>query len=396
MSSTQNYPQRSAEVLMHTYKRIPIAFSHGEGVHLYDEEGKRYLDFLAGIAVNALGYSHPALIRAVREQSERLWHVSNLFENPLQIRLAEKLIEHSGFSKAFFCNSGTEANEAALKLARKYGRLNGSGTKIIAAQKSFHGRTVGSLSVTGQSKYQKQFAPLMGNVGFVPFNDSAALRETVDEDTCAIIVEPLQGEGGIHPATDEFLRTARQLCDANEALLIYDEVQCGLGRTGRLFAYEQSGIRPDVVTLAKALGGGFPIGAVLCSEEAAVFEPGDHAATFGGNPLACSAALAVFTELAEHGVAENAGEVGAYLRERLEELAAHTRRIREIRGMGLMIGIELDEAASPVMNACLERGLIVGKAGERVLRLVPPLVISRENVDTAVSILDDVLHEVPA
>jgi len=376
---------------MHTYKRIPIAFSHGEGVHLYDENGKCYLDFLAGIAVNALGYGHPALIRALREQSEKLWHVSNLFEIPQQIRLAEKLIAHSDFSKAFFCNSGTEANEAALKLARKYGRLNGSGSQIIAAHKSFHGRTVGSLSVTGQSKYQKQFAPLMGDVGFVPFNDSAALRETVDEDTCAIILEPLQGEGGIHPAGDEFLRTARRLCDANDALLMFDEVQCGLGRTGTLFAYEQSGVRPDVVTLAKALGGGFPIAAVLCTEKAAVFEPGDHAATFGGSPLACAAATAVFIELAENGVTENAAKVGAYLHERLGELAERKRRIREIRGIGLIVGIELDEAASPTMNACLERGLIVGKAGDNVLRLVPPLIITREDVDTAISILEEVL-----
>ena len=385
------YQRRSAGVLMHTYNRIPIAFSHGEGAYIYDESGNRYLDFLAGIAVNALGYAHPALTKAVVEQAGRLWHCSNYFEIPRQIRLAEKLTAHTGFSKAFFCNSGTEANEAALKLARKWGKQHGGGTKIIAMHKSFHGRTVGALSVTGQVKYQKSFVPLMGDVGFVPFNDTAALRETVNEDICAVIVEPIQGEGGINPAKQEFLESARQLCNDYGALLIFDEVQCGLGRTGSLCAFERYGVRPDVLTLAKGLGGGFPIGALLTTEEHAIFEPGDHAATFGGNPMAAAAGLAVITELAENGVVENAAEAGAYLSERLSELSASKKNIREVRGAGLMIGIELTEAAGPYVDACRSEGLILGKAGENVLRLVPPLIIGKKEVDAAVEMLQKVL-----
>lgn len=391
MNRYQEYAERSSRVLMHTYKRIPIAFSHGEGAYLYDEEGNRYLDFLAGIAVNALGYRHPALTKAVTEQAQKLWHCSNLFEIPRQIELAEALVRHSDFDKAFFCNSGAEANEAALKLARKWGKLNGNGSEIVAMHKSFHGRTVGALSATGQEKYRKSFTPLMEDVGFIPFNDVTALRETVNDDTCALIIEPLQGEGGIHPAEKRFLEEARELCDENNALLIFDEVQCGLGRTGELFAYQHFGVRPDVVTLAKALGGGFPIGAMLATEEASVFEAGDHAATFGGNPLASSAGLAVITELAENGVAARVSETAAYLREKLDVLAEKSSKIREIRGIGLMLGIELSEPASPAMNECREQGLIVGKAGDNVIRLVPPLIIGTEEIDEAAAILENVL-----
>lgn len=388
-----NYPERSSRVLMHTYNRIPISFSHGEGAYLFDEEGNRYLDFLAGIAVNALGYAHPALIEALTEQSKKLWHCSNLFEIPAQTRLAEKLLAHSDFTKAFFCNSGTEANEAALKLARKRGKQKGGAVNITAMHKSFHGRTIGALSVTGQKKYQESFTPLLEDVGFIPFNDISALRETIDADTCALIIEPIQGEGGINPATKEFLQEARRLCDKTGALLIFDEVQCGLGRTGSLFAYRQYGVKPDVVTLAKALGGGFPIGAVLSVEEAAVFEPGDHAATFGGGPLASAAALAVVTELTDGGLVENAAAVGAYLQERLEALNKNCSGIKEVRGAGLMIGIELTDAAGPFMESCRDHGLIVGKAGDNVLRLVPPLIIGKDEVDRAVDVLEKVLKK---
>ncbi len=392
MSTRGNdYARRSSEVLMHTYKRIALSFSYGEGVRLYDEEGKEYLDFLAGIAVNSLGYRHPALTKAVVEQAEKLWHCSNLFEIPSQIALAEKLVALSDFSKVFFCNSGTEANEAAIKLARKHGKLNGGGGTIVAMQKSFHGRSMGSLSVTGQAKYRRDFAPLIDDVGFVPFNDCTALEETVDEDTCAVIIEPIQGEGGIHPADSEFLHKARELCSRNNALLIFDEVQCGLGRTGELFAYSHSAVVPDVVTLAKGLGGGFPIGAVLAGEEAAVFEPGDHAATFGGNPMATTAGLAVIEELGENGLIGHVGDVSDYLHKKLHTLSERSSKIREIRGKGLMIGIELSEPAGPLMQSCLDRGLIVGKAGDTVLRLVPPLVIEKEDVDTAIEVLEELL-----
>ncbi|MFO7850391.1 MAG: acetylornithine transaminase [Spirochaetia bacterium] len=386
-----DYSQRSSRALMHTYNRIPIAFSRGEGAYLFDEEENRYLDFLAGIAVNALGYAHPKLTAALTVQAQKLWHCSNLFEIPSQTELAEKLIAHSDFTKVFFCNSGTEANEAALKLARKRGKQNGGAVNIVAMHKSFHGRTLGSLSVTGQEKYRKSFAPLLDDVGFIPFNDISALRETVNEDTCAVIIEPIQGEGGIHPAKKEFLQEAREICNKTGALLIFDEVQCGLGRTGTLFAYQQYGVKPDVVTLAKALGGGFPIGAVLSIEEAAVFEPGDHAATFGGGPLASTAALAVVAELTDGGVVENAAAMGSYLSKKLAALSEKCPRIKEVRGEGLMIGIELTEAAGPFMESCRENGLIVGKAGDNVLRLVPPLIIGRNEVDEAVDILEKVI-----
>ncbi len=391
MKTLEEYARRSGEVLMHTYCRLPIAFDHGEGVYLYDTEGKAYLDFLAGIAVNALGYGHPALIEAMEGQMHKLWHCSNYFEIPSQIALAEKLLSCSDFDKGFFCNSGTEANEAAVKLARKWGGLHGGGTKLLAMEKSFHGRSIGSLSLTGQEKYQKSFRPLMGNVEFVPFNDISALEKAMNEEVCGLFIEPLQGEGGIHPAEQEFLRAARRLCDRDKALLIFDEVQCGLGRTGKLFAYSCFGVLPDVVTLAKALGGGFPIGAVLARENAAVFEPGDHAATFGGNPLATAVGLAVITELTERGLVERAEKTAGYLSEKLSRLAEEKALIKEVRGIGLMLGIDLHEAAGPYVDSCREEGLIVGKAGDTVLRLVPPLVIGKNDVDAAIDILGRIL-----
>ncbi len=389
-TTIEEYARRSGEVLMHTYSRLPIAFDRGDGVHLYDSDGKVYLDFLAGIAVNALGYGHPALIEALEGQMHKLWHCSNYFEIPSQIALAEKLVAHSEFDRAFFCNSGTEANEAALKLARKWGGLHGGGTKLIAMERSFHGRSIGSLSLTGQEKYQKNFRPLISEVEFVPFNDIAALETAMSPEVCGLFIEPLQGEGGIHPAQREFLEAARRLCDKNDALLIFDEVQCGLGRTGTLFAYSHFGVIPDVVSLAKGLGGGFPIGALLSVEKAAVFEPGDHAATFGGNPLATTVGLAVVTELTERGLVEEAAEISRYLSEKLSMLAEEKALIKEVRGIGLMLGIDLHEAAGPYVDRCREEGLIVGKAGDTVLRLVPPLVITKRDVDSAVAILDKV------
>ncbi len=389
-----NWIDRGKKVLMNTYSRFPITLTEGSGVYAKDEHGTEYLDFLAGIAVNVLGHAHPAISKAVEVQVNKMLHCSNLYHIPQQTELAEKLIRNSSFDKAFFCNSGTEAIEAALKLARKWGGVNKDGAaKIVAMEHSFHGRTIGALSLTGQEKYQKAFKPLMPEVEFVPFNDIDALADAVDTATCAVILEPVQGEGGIFPARQKYLQEVRRLCDQSETLLLFDEVQCGLGRTSALFAHQYYGVEPDAVALAKGLGGGFPIGALLAKDRAAVFEPGDHASTFGGNPLASAAALAVLSELIDGQVVQHSLEVGAYLHEKLSILATQNPRISEIRGVNLMIGIQLDRDASPYVEKCHKAGLLVGKAGADVLRLVPPLIIEKKHVDTAIDILTEVLAE---
>lgn len=389
-----NWIDRGKKVLMNTYSRFPITLTEGSGVYAKDEHGTEYLDFLAGIAVNVLGHAHPAISKAVEGQVNKMLHCSNLYHIPQQTELAEKLIRNSSFDKAFFCNSGTEAIEAALKLARKWGGVNKDGAaKIVAMEHSFHGRTIGALSLTGQEKYQKAFKPLMPEVEFVPFNDIDALADAVDTTTCAVILEPVQGEGGIFPARQKYLQEVRRLCDQSETLLLFDEVQCGLGRTGALFAHQYYGVEPDAMALAKGLGGGFPIGALLAKDRAAVFEPGDHASTFGGNPLASAAALAVLSELIDGQVVQHSMEVGAYLHEKLSILATQNPRISEIRGVNLMIGIQLDRDASPYVEKCHKSGLLVGKAGADVLRLVPPLIIEKKHVDTAIAILTEVLAE---
>ncbi len=388
-----NWIDRSKKVLMNTYSRFPLTLTEGSGVYAKDDHGNEYLDFLAGIAVNALGHAHPSLTTAIAEQAGKMLHCSNLYHIPQQTELAEKLVEHSSFDKAFFCNSGTEAIESALKLARKWGGLNKNGAaKIVAMEHSFHGRTIGALSLTGQVKYQKAFKPLMPAVEFVPFNDIDALAAAVDDSTCAVILEPVQGEGGIFPARQKYLQEVRRICNSSDSLLLFDEVQCGLGRTGTLFAHQYYEVEPDAVALAKGLGGGFPVGALLAKERAAVFEPGDHASTFGGNPLAAAAALAVITQLTG-GLVEHSREVGAYLHEKLSGLAMSTPRIQEIRGVNLMIGIQLDRDASPYVEKCQKAGLLVGKAGPDVLRLVPPLIIEKEHVDKAIEVLSSVLSE---
>ena len=388
-----NWIDRSKKVLMNTYSRFPLTLTTGAGVYVKDEHGNEYLDFLAGIAVNALGHAHPALSKAIAEQAGSMLHCSNLYHIPQQTELAEKLVEHSSFDKAFFCNSGTEAIESALKLARKWGGINKNGAaKIVAMEHSFHGRTIGALSVTGQEKYQRAFRPLMPEVEFVPFNDIDALASAVDESTCAVILEPVQGEGGIFPARQKYLQDVRRICDSTDTLLLFDEVQCGLGRTGTLFAHEYYEVEPDAVSLAKGLGGGFPIGALLAKERAAVFEPGDHASTFGGNALASAAALAVLRELTG-GLVEHSRDVGSYLHEKLSALATSNPRISEVRGVNLMVGIQLDRDASPYVEKCQKAGLLIGKAGTDVLRLVPPLIIEKEHIDKAVDILSRVLAE---
>ena len=389
----QTVTELSNKYLMQTYRRAPVAFVTGQGARVVDTEGKTYLDFVAGIAVTVLGHNHPALTAAIRAQAARLLHVSNLYYVPQQAELARWLVEHSAFARAFFCNSGAEANEAAIKLARKYGRSQRDGRfEIIVAEHSFHGRTLGSLAATAQPKYQHAFEPLPAGFHAVPFNDLQALEGAITDATCAVMLEPIQGEGGIHPASPDYLRGVRKVCDARGLLLILDEVQTGIGRTGRLFAYEHYGVVPDVITLAKGLGGGVPIGAMLARAHVAdTLVPGDHGATFGGNPLACSAALAVVTTLEAEDLVDRAATVGTYLMKKLQELARRHSLIREVRGRGLMVAVELATEAAPVVDACRQRGLLVNAVTPTALRLVPPLIITQADVDEAVDILDAAL-----
>ncbi|HIE51108.1 MAG TPA: acetylornithine transaminase [Armatimonadetes bacterium] len=386
----------SDRYVMNTYGRLPVAFVRGEGAYLWDTEGKRYLDFLCGIAVTVLGHCHPKVSEAIAQQARTLMHTSNLYYIAPQAELAQKLADCSVFDRVFFCNSGAEANEAALKLARRYGHefLDGR-YEIITMENSFHGRTLATLTATGQTKYQKGFAPLLEGFKYVPFNDLEAVRAAITEETCAILVEPIQGEGGVNLPADDYLPGLRQLCHEQGLLLIVDEVQTGLGRTGKMFAYQHSDIRPDIMTLAKGLGNGFPIGAMLATEEVARgFEPGTHASTFGGNFTACTAALAVLEVIAEENLVENAAQVGAYFRERLNRLQAKHENIVDVRGKGVMNAIQLSAPqARAVQDACRERGLIVNAIGDHIVRFHPPLNVQREQVDEAVSILDAALAE---
>ena len=389
----ESIQQKAGKVLMHTYNSIPISLISGAGCYVKDSEGKEYLDFLAGIAVNALGYNHPQFNTAVQEQLNLIIHYSNLFYNEQQIELAEKLVLNSHFDKAFFCNSGTESVEAALKLAKKIGKQKKNGAwKIIAMNKSFHGRTTGSLSLTGQIKYQESFLPLLQGITFADFNDFDDLKKKVDTETCAIIIEPLQGEGGIYPANQEYLEKVRDLCTKENIVLIFDEVQCGIGRTGLLFAHEHFNVYPDIICLAKGLGGGLPIGAILSTEAFNQFEPGDHAATFGGNPLVCTGAIAVLTELLDNNLLEHTKKVSVYLKEKLNELTNKYSTIKELRGIGLMLGIELTIPAGEIVTKCREKGLLLATAGSSVIRFVPPLIVTEEDIDKAVSILDSVIR----
>lgn len=384
------------QYLLPTYRRAPVAFSYGEGVWLVDPEGRRYLDFIGGIAVSALGHGHPRLVAAIQRQAARLLHVSNLYHVPEQAELARYLVEHSVFDRAWFCNSGAEAIEAAIKLARKWGGREGrTRYEIIVADRSFHGRTMGALAATMQSKYQQAFLPMTPGFVSVPFNDLDAIPSATTDQTAAVLLEPVQGEGGVHPADPEYVRTVREWCDARDLLLIFDEVQTGIGRTGRLFAYEHYGIEPDVIALAKGLGGGVPIGALLVKERAAVLEPGDHGSTFGGNPLACAAALTVVATVIEERLPEHATAMGERLRAGLERLVT-LGLARAVRGRGLLVGLELHGQAAPVVDRCREAGLLVNAVQPTALRLAPPLVVQPGEIDQAVAILEGVLAVVPA
>jgi len=381
---------------MNTYGERSLCLVRGKGARVWDSDGKEYLDFLAGISVNNLGHCHPAIVRAIREQSEVLIHCSNLYMILPQIELAKTLVEHSFAEKCFFANSGTEANEGAIKLARLYSKNKyGEGRyEIVSMNQSFHGRTMGSLSATGQEKVQKGFEPLLEGFRFGEFNDINSVRQLISDKTCAVILEPVQGEGGVIPATKEFLKEIRSLCDEKDLVLILDEIQCGLGRIGTNFAYEYYEILPDVVTLAKALGGGVPIGAILARAPFSdVFSPGKHAHTFGGNPLASAAALAYVTELFDKNIASRAAETGRYLMTQLQDLAARYDFIKEVRGLGLMLALVLDHPAEQLYKRCMSKGLLVNCTCEKIIRLLPPLTITKEDCDEATGILESALSE---
>ncbi|KOA18912.1 acetylornithine aminotransferase [Clostridium homopropionicum DSM 5847] len=386
----------SRDYIMNTYGRFDVSFEKGLGTSIYDENGKEYLDFVSGIATNCLGHSHPVIVKAIQEQSSKLMHISNYYWNSNALKLAEKLCTNSDHEKAFFCNSGTEAIEAALKLSRKYGRMNGSSSKskIIYMNNSFHGRTMGALSVTGQGKYQENFAPLIGNVESIDFNDIDVLKNAFDEDVCGVILEPIQGEGGIIPANIDFLKEARSLCDKYNALLIFDEVQCGIGRTGSLFAYQKLGVIPDVICMAKALGGGFPIGGIITNSKcSSAFVPGDHGTTYGGNPLACAVSFAVLTELIDGGVISSVDEKSNYIYEKLNELKKKYSVIDDIRGIGLLIGVAVNTDPKNIVNECFKEGLLVVSAGKNVIRLLPPLNVTLKEIDSALCIFEKVLSK---
>ncbi len=374
--------------VLQTYMRSPFVIERGVGCTLYDDQERAYLDLAAGIAVNALGYGDPELLEAIQTQITRLMHISNLYHTEPQARLAQMLCERSFADRAFFCNSGAEANEGAIKFARKWAKERfpdraDRKMEVVAFEGAFHGRTMGTLALTPREKYQAPFRPLMPGARIARFNDLDSATATITDDTCAVIVEPIQGEGGIYPAEDAFLRGLRALCDQHHALLIFDEVQCGLGRTGTLWAHEPYGVKPDLMTLAKPLGGGLPIGAVLMTEEvASVMHPGDHGTTFGANPVACAAAQVIVRRISAPAFLADVRAKGEHLRERLQEI--NSPHVKEIRGRGLMIGVEMDIPVAPIIQAGYERGLIMINAGEQVLRLVPPLVIGRSDLDRAV------------
>ena len=384
----QQYIDRAEHALYKVYNRFSVVFDHGEGVKLYDTDGQEYLDFGAGIAVMGLGYSCDKVKNAVKEQMEKLPHISNLFYNEPAISAGEKLLAVSQMDKVFFTNSGTEAIEGALKIAKRYAYNKGMAPdyEIIAMKHSFHGRSLGALSVTGNDHYQEPFAPLIPNIRFAEFNNLDSVKALFSDKTCAVIMETIQGEGGIYPATEEFIKGVRALCDEHDALLILDEIQCGMGRSGEMFAWQGYGVKPDVMTTAKALGNGTPVGAFLaCGKAATAMVPGDHGTTYGGNPLVCAAANAVLDVFKEKNIVGHVKEVGAYLYEKLEELVAEYDCVIAHRGKGLIQGLEFNSAVGPVVtNALLEQHLVLISAGANIIRFVPPLVIEQADVDEMV------------
>lgn len=380
--------------IANTYKRFPVVLTRGQGCTVSDEAGNTYIDFVAGIAVCNLGHAHPAVARAIAAQAETLVHVSNLYYTAPQVEAARRLVGNSFADRVFFCNSGAEANEAAIKLARKYCKDKGQPDRhrIVAMENSFHGRTMATLSATGQDKIRKGFDPVLPGFDFVPFDNIEALAASVDETTCAVMLEPVQGEGGVCCPRADFLKQVRQICDRTGALLIFDEIQTGMGRTGKLFAYEHFAVEPDIMTLAKALANGLPMGAMLATEEiVASFGPGAHASTFGGTPLVSAAACEVLRILTEEDVLENCRHAGSYFKSRLQQIAERHGIVREVRGLGLLLGMELTVAGDPIVQACMGQGYLINCIQDKVLRFIPPLTITTEQIDGLIECLDGIL-----
>jgi len=383
----------SEKYVAHTYTRYPLLLVRGKGSRVWDLEGEEYLDFVSGLGVCSLGHCHPKVIRAIQDQAEKLIHVSNLYYIEPQIQLASLLCKHSFADKVFFCNSGAEANEGAFKLARKYAKekMGKARYEIITMERSFHGRTLATLTATGQEKFHKGYEPLMPGFKYIPFNDLRAVKNSVDSKTCAVMLEPIQGEGGVNCPSEGYLKALREICDEKGVLLIFDEVQVGMGRTGKLFAYEHDGVEPDMLTLAKSLAGGVPIGALLIRkgiEES--FKPGDHASTFGGNPLATAAGVAALTTMLEEGILENCQKVGDYFLSRLDEIKGKFPFVKEVRGKGLILGIELKTDGSSIVKEMLKKKILINCTMGNVLRFLPPLIITQEEVDRVVKALDEV------
>ena len=393
MTDEQIYESDKRDYLP-VFARYQIVLDHGEGVYVYDTHGKKYVDFLGGIAVNVLGHNHPALVKAVAEQAGKMIHCSNLYYTQVQADAAEKLTKLSGFGKVFFGNSGAEANEGAIKVARKYAHtISPDKSQIITALHSFHGRTLATLTATGQPKYQEGFGPLPAGFDYVEYNDIEALEKMMSENTAAVMLEPIQGEGGVHVPTAEYLKKVRALCDKYNAVLIFDEIQTGIGRSGEFFAYDKFGVKPDVVTLAKGLAGGVPIGAFITSDKIAdVLHAGDHGSTFGGNPLACAAADVVLATVGNEAFLKHVEEMGDYMKSRLEAIKAKfPTLVKEVRGVGLILGMEINKPGRDIVNACLEKGSIINCTAGNVLRFVPPLIVEKEHIDEVCDILEAVL-----
>jgi predicted acetylornithine/succinylornithine family transaminase len=396
MTYTDEIIEREHRFLLPTYNRYPIALERGKGVFLYDHEGKRYLDFVAGLGVNALGHAHPRVIKAIREQAARAIHFSNLYYNEFQGRLAEKLCQLSGLHRAFFSNSGTEAIEGSIKLARLAGHRVGGDAKsqLVALQGSYHGRTFGAMSLTGQDKYRKGFEPLLEDVKFVPRDDIEALRAAVDDRTCAIVLEPIFGEGGIYECSTAFLQECRALADRHRAALIFDEIQCGLGRTGTIFAFQTFGVTPDIVAVAKPIAAGLPLGAFLAKEElASAISAGQHGTTFGGGPLACRVALEYLAIVEDEKLLENVSQVGGYLQAQLKALAEKHAAAQEVRGRGLILGLQLAIPARPIVEEALAEGVLFNSTQDTVLRFLPPFLLEEKHVDKGMRVLKKLLRK---
>ncbi len=390
----------SSRYIMNTYKRFPVVLRKGRGMKVWSSDGKEYLDFVGGVAVNILGHCHPRVVVAIQKQAQRLIHVSNYYHIEPQIKLAKLLVEHCFADKVFFCNSGAEAIEAAIKLARKYVKeqVHPDRFEIIAANNSFHGRTLAALTATGQEKFRKGFEPLVPGFRHVPYNDILALREAVTEKTCAVLLEPIQGEGGVRVASEDYLKEVKALCNEHNILFILDEVQTGVGRTGKLFAHEHFGITPDIMAIAKGLGGGVPIGAMLATDKvAAGFQPGNHASTFGGNPLVCAAGVATLETILEDGfILDQCNRMSSYFIKRLEDLKAEfPALVKEVRGKGLLLGIELTTEGDPIVRACLEKGFLINCTAGNVLRFIPPLIVQGKDIDQLVETLRVIFSRLP-